>query len=164
MKQKTPIFKKSILSLAFCIVITLIYVQKGDKDRNAFQKISGTVISIDNTNERYAGKDIAKFRYIQIDIFLLPFQIFIGKSTGDFKPKYEQIDNLKAGDSVTIYFEETNKTKNDAVNNLAYFIDRGNEVVFIKGNSIKVLLYGLIIFCGLLMVLLIILKKRGKII
>ena len=162
-KQRAPIFIKSIGTLAVCIVLSLVYVQKGDKQRSAFQKISGNIISIDNSDERYAGKDTSKFRYISIDNFPKPFEIFIGKSTGDFKPTFEQVDNLKVGDSLTVYFDESNKSKNDPVNRLAYFIDRGSEVIFIHGNSIKSLIYGLIIFCALFMIVLVILKKKGKI-
>ena len=64
----------------------------------------------------------------------------------------------------TIYFEETNRTKNDVVNIPAYFIDKGSEVIFIKGNSIKSLIYGLVIFFALFIVVLVILKEKRKII
>lgn len=163
MKQKEPILKKSIIALAICIIITLIYTQKGDKEKSSFQSVSGTLTSIENIHERYSGKDTSKYRYIQIDNYPQPFQIFIGKSAGDFKPKFEQIDHLKVGDSLTIYFEETYKTQHEAVNNLTYFIDKGHEVIFIKGNSMKNFLYGLVIFCGLGITALVILKKKGKI-
>jgi hypothetical protein len=163
MKQQKPIFKTSIISLIICIIISLIYVQKGDTERNAFENIKGIIVSINNTNELYIGKDTSKFRYVQIDNYPQPFQIFIGKSTGDFKPKFEQIDLLNIGDSISIYFEETFKTKNAAVNNLVYFIDRKSEVIFIKGNAIKGFIYGLMIFCFIFICVLVFLKKRGKI-
>lgn len=162
-KQRAPIFIKSIGTLVLCIVLSFIYLQKGDKQRSAFQKVSGHIISIDNIDERYAGKDTSKFRYILIDNYQKPFEIFIGKSIGDFKPTFEQVDNLKVGDSLTVHFDETNKSKNAPVNRLTYFIDRGSEVIFIKGNSIKSLIYGLIIFCALFMIVLVILKIKGKI-
>lgn len=164
MKQKTAIFKKSIAALAVCIIITLITIQRGDKERSAFQSVSGYLVSTENVHERYTGKDTAKYRYIQIDNYPQPFQVFIGKSPGDFKPKFEKIDHLKVGDSITVYFEETNRTRNEPVNNLAYYIDKSSEVIFIKGNSIKSLLYGLVIFCFLVMIGLFILKKKRKII
>jgi hypothetical protein len=163
MKQKPPIFKKSLVTLSICIIFCLIYAQKGDKDKNAFQNISGIINSIENTHERYSGKDTSRFRYVEIDNYPKPFQIFIGKSAGDFKPKFENIDNLKPGDSLTIYFEENNNTKNAPVNNLTYFIDRGSETIFIKGNSIRSLIYGMAIFCTLFIILLIILKAKVKI-
>jgi hypothetical protein len=164
MKQKIPIFRKSVTALSICIFMCFFYAQKGDKERNAFQNISGIVNSIENINEHYSGKDISKFRYIEINNYPQSFQIFIGKSTGDFRPEFENIDNVKVGDSLTIYFEESSKTRNAAVNNLAYFIDRKSETIFIKGNSIKIMIYGLAIFCTLFIVLLIILKAKGKII
>lgn len=163
MKPKAVVFNKSIVALVFCIIISLIYVQKGDKERSAFQSVSGVLLSLQNIHERYSGKDTSKYRYIEIDRYPQPFQIFIGKSAGDFKPTYEQIGNLKPGDSLTIYFDESNRTRNEAVNNLAYFIDRGSETIFIKGNSIKTLIYGLIVFCIGFIILLIFLKLKGMI-
>lgn len=163
MKQKAVIFKKSVLALVFCSVLCLIYVQKGDKDRSYFQSVSGILRSLQNTHERHAGFDTSRYRYIQIDNYPQPFQIFIGNNATDFKPTYQNIDKLKPGDSLTIYFEENYRTRSEAVNNLAYFIDRGSETIFIKGNSIKSLIYGLVIFCAVFIVFLIFLKVKGKI-
>jgi hypothetical protein len=154
MIQKKPIFKQSIIALIFCIIISLIYVQRGDKGRDYFQSISGVLVGLQNTHERFPGKDSAKYRYLEIDNYPQSFQVFIGKKAGDFKPKFENIDNLKVGDSLTVYFEETNKTNNSSVNNLAYFIDRKFEVIFIKGNAIKKLIYGMIIFSVVLILFL----------
>lgn len=164
MQTKQPIFKKSLSTLVICIIISLVFVQKGYKDRSSFQSISGSIISIENTNERYSGKDTSKFRYVKIDKYPQPFQIFIGKSTGDFKPEFEDIGLLSVGEVITIYFEETNKTRNNVVNNLAYYIDRGSEVIFVKGHSIANLIYGFATFCSIFIIVLIILKKKGKII
>jgi hypothetical protein len=163
MKQKAAIFKQSISALALCIILCLVYAQKGDRERSSFQTISGILLSLQNSHERFPGKDSSKFRYLEIDNYPQPFEVFIGKGTGDFKPKYENIDKLEPGDSLTIYFEETDKTKNEPVNNRAYFIDRGSTNFFIKGNAIKNWIYGLAIFCTLFIPVLIILKMKGKI-
>ncbi len=88
MKQKKAIFKQSIIALTACIIISLFYAQKGDKEKNYFQSISGILVGLQNTHERFSGKDTAKYRYLEIDNYPQPFQVFIGKETGDFKPKF----------------------------------------------------------------------------
>ena len=163
MKEQPPVFKNAVITLTICIIACLLYAQKGDKKKTAFQQVSGEVLSITNIHEEYPGKDTAKFRYIQVDNYPQPFQVFIGKSSGDFKPTFENIGSLQQGDSLTVYFDETTKTTGAPVNNLAYFMDRGPEVIFIKGNAIKIVVYGVVIFSILVILLLALLKWRNKI-
>ena len=163
MTEKKEIFKSSVIILLGCIVFSLFYLHKLDQPKSAFKKIDGEIISITKTIENYPGLDSSKFRYIKLDSYEKPFQVFIGKSGGDFEPTLENINSLNIGDSVSVYFEESSKTRNAAVNNLARFIDKGNVPVFIKGDSIKKLIYGLIVFCILLIPGLAYLKYKGKI-
>ena len=88
---------------------------------------------------------------------------FIGKDWGDFKPKFEKVDDLKIGDSVTIYFDENFKTESDTINRLAYFIDRGQEPIFVKGSWEKNFAY--FIFGSVLIILfvLVVAKRKSKI-
>ena len=150
--------------MVLVIIAGIYFLQRDNKPKTSFQKIAGRVVSISKTNDNYPGKDAAKYRYLQIDNYEKPFELFVGKSAGDFKPLFENIDGLSTGDSVTIYFDETYQTSAAPVNNLAHFIDRGKEPFFIEGNSKKHLLYGIIIFCILFIPVLYILKKKGKII
>ncbi len=163
MNSNTPIYKTSVISLLVSIFACVIFLKKGDATKDSFQKIEGKIISLVSKNENYFGKDSSKFRYLQIDNYEKPFQLFIGKSSGDFKPKLEYIDRLQTGDSITIFFEETFKTQKAPVNNLVKFIDRGPDAIFIEGNSKKNLLYGLIGFCIILIPILFMLKKKGEI-
>ena len=164
MKSKKSIFKKSISALLLSIVICLFFLQRADKAKNLFSKINGVIISLDKINDNYPGKDSSKFRYLQTDNYPKPFELFIGKDAGDFKPKFENIDNLKLGDSITVYFDESYKTQNKPVNNLVYFIDKGLEPFFIEGNSKKNLIYGIIGFCAIFVLVLLILKKKAIIV
>ena len=163
MKSKTPVFKKSIVALLFAIVTCFFFLQRADKAKTSFSKSNGVIISLNKVNDNYPGKDSLKFRYLQIDNYPKPFELFIGKNAGDFKPKFENIDNLKLGDSITVYFDESYKTQNKPVNNLVYFIDKGQESFFIEGNSKKNLIYGIIVFCLIFILVLLILKKKGRI-
>ena len=164
MNEKQPIFKKSISGLLLAIVLSIFFIQRGDKSRASFDNVTGAIMSFEKINENYPRRDPSKFRYLQIENYPKPFEIFVGKSTGDFKPKFENIDKLRIGDIVTIYYTEDGKTQNKPVNNLVYFIDKGKEVIFIEGNSKKNLVYGLIGFCLIMILTLVILKWKGKII
>jgi hypothetical protein len=113
------------------------------------QNIRGEVTSV----ETLPGEQASKFRYLKIDNFPETFRLFVGKSAGDFKPEFEKIDSLKKEDVVTIYFS----------GNETYFIDRGEEAIFIKGSFQKYLSIGIIICCTILILLLVILKSKGKI-
>ena len=142
------------------IILSFYFVLRADKPKTAFQKAAGLLVSLDKTNENYPHKDSTKFRYLQIDNYPKPFELFVGKSAGDFKPKFENIEHLQLGNSVTIYFDETYKTNTAPVNNMVYFIDKGQEAIFIEGNSKKNLIYGIIIFSALFIPVLFILKKK----
>ena len=154
---------KSIASLIFVIFLSLFIAQRANKSKTSFQRIAGFITSLENTHVNFQGKDTSKYRYLSIDNYHKPFQLFIGKSKGDFTPKLDKIDSLEVGQAVTIYFDENNKTKNSLVNNLAYFIDSDQKAIFIKGNFEKYLAYGLIGFCVIIILILFILKKKGKI-
>ncbi len=87
-----------------------------------------------------------------------------GNSAGDFKPTCKLIGNLKMSDGITVYFEENNNNWNAPVDSLAYFIDRGQQVIFVTGNPIKCLIYRSIGFCTISILLPILLKYKDKIV
>jgi LPXTG-motif cell wall-anchored protein len=164
MKPKSSIFKSGVSALSLSLIAFIFFLIRGEKPKDAFQQIRGIVIELTNIHESYPRKDTSKYRYLLVDSYEKPFQLFVGKSRWDFKPKLERIDDLEPGDTVTVFFEETFKTENAPVNNLVYYIDRGQEAIFIEGNSKKNLLYGLIGFCILMIIVLILLKRKNKII
>jgi hypothetical protein len=163
-RNRTSVFLKSMAALLATAITGFVFVQKGDKHRSELNKIDGLVVSIDNSHERYAGYDTAEYRYLLIDFYSRPFQLFIGKDALDLKPAFENIDRLRISDTITIYYDENSESGASAVNHLAYFIDRGNENIFTRGNPVKYMVYGLISFCGLIMTVLIILKLTGRIV
>jgi hypothetical protein len=163
MSTDNPIFGKSMAAMIISIVFLIVYLLNAGKSKTAFTRVDGIIESIMSTNEHYPGKDSSRFRYIQIDNYPKPFEVFIGKAASDFKAELEHIEYLQPGDLVTIYFEETAKTEAAAVNNLARFIDRGEEPIFREGNSKRSLIYGLIGFCTVFSLVLLLLRRMGKI-
>lgn len=146
-----------------CLLLCLWYLVRAQKTKSQLEWIAGQVVAITNTNDHYPGKDSTKFRYLSISNYPKPFQLFIGKDRGDFKPAFQQIDKIRVADTITVYFIEDDNTLNAPVNNLVFFIDRGQETLFIQGNPKRYLLYGLIAFCVCFILVLTILKTKGKI-
>lgn len=67
------------------------------------------------------------------------------------------------GDLITVYYDDRDIPANDPLNRFVQFIDKGNEPYFIKGSWDK----GFAIFIGglgiAILILVLILKKKGKI-
>ena len=118
MKSKNPIFAKSVIGLLFTIALGYIVFLRADKSKDSFQNINGIVTSVNRSHIGFPNKDSLKYRYLKIDKFYKTFELFIGKGVGDFKPKFEKVDVLKEGDSISIYFDENNNTQNDPINRL----------------------------------------------
>ena len=114
-------------------------------------------------NETLPARDTSKYRYLRIDSHPKIFELFIGKDFGDFKPKFEKVDTLSINDTITIYYDENFKTLDDPINRLTYYKDRGQEVIFIKGGWEKSLAIFIIGLSILIILVLIVLKRRGKI-
>ena len=109
--------------------------------KSSFEKITGTIVLFNKESGSRSNRNTSKFRYLQVDSYPKTFELFIGKDWGDFKPKFEKVDDLKIGDTVTIYFDENFKTESDPVNRLVYFIDKGQMSIFVKGSWEKYLSY-----------------------
>ena len=91
------------------------------------------------------------------------FEIFIGKDFGDFKPSFEQIDLLRLGDKIEIYFDVDQKETDGRLNRLIQYIDKDSTPYYIRGNKDKIFGIGFVSF-GLISILtLLILKQKDKI-
>lgn len=83
-KNQLPVFDKSIMGLAFCFILSLFLFTKATKNKADFKKVKSVVQYIGNVLPYYPGKDSAKFRYLKVQEYERPFELFIGKSTGNF--------------------------------------------------------------------------------
>lgn len=163
MKSRKVIFLKSVLVLCIVIILGIFIYVRAEKEKTSFESVTGKIIFLDKSIATFPNKDTTKYRYIQLDIYPKAFEVFIGKEEGDFKPKFEAIDKLKMNDIITIYFDENLYTQNDQINRLSYFIDRDRETIFIKGGKEKYIALFIIGVSLLLILMLIVLKQKGKI-
>ena len=141
----------------------LWFIHLNSKQKKEYNSVTGRITFLDKQIGNLPVRDLGKYRYISIENYPYPFEIFIGKAVGDFKPKYEKIDNLKPGDKITIYYYETDNTTKEKVNRFVQFIDKGEASFYERGSSLKTVAIFIIGLCVLLIILGIELYKRKKI-
>ncbi|MPR34001.1 hypothetical protein [Salmonirosea aquatica] len=100
---------------------------------------------------------------MKIENYRFPFEIFVGNDEGDFKPKYENIDNLKEGDIISVYFYEIENTKKEGLNRFVQFIDKDNISFFERSNSTRTVAYIIISLSIILLFFGLLMWKLGKI-
>ena len=145
-------------------IITVIIFCKSDfKAKEDLTLIVGSVISIHNTFSAYPGKDSSNFRYIKMLGYDKPFEVFLGKYKFDFSPQFQQVDRLKEGDEISLYYRKKWFPQSAPINNQVYFIDRKKEVIYIKGNHATIQLYiALNILIGISVLIIVLALKYKK--
>lgn len=158
-----PFSFRGVLAFGVAMIgIMLYYMYKNTRERSTYDSITGPITFIGQQYDKWPRRNLGKFRYIEVEGYPYVFEIFIGKDPGDFTPKFEQIDNLRTDDLVTIYFYETDDTEADRLNRFAQFIDKDQQPYFEKGNSDKLLIGLMIVLCVLLVGGSAVLWKKGK--
>lgn len=125
----------TIITLAIGILL------RGQKDKNEFYKAAGKITYLAKTYQELPNRHAGKYRYLQIHTYPKVFEIFIGNEPGDFKPDFEQLDQLKLGDSLFIYYDDNSLQDDARINRLAQFIDKQQQPYYIRGSWDKYLGY-----------------------
>ena len=101
-------------------------------------------------------------RYLKIEDYPKYFKLLIGEDIDGSKPTFQQIDKLRVGDIITVYYDENNLSDDADVSRLAYFIDNDGNPYFIRGkqNTIGYYIIGL---CLSVIAVSYFLKKTGRI-
>jgi hypothetical protein len=127
---------KLIGASLFAITTGLFVINKGLKNKDSFNKISGKVILLENNYMDIDERHVGKQKFIQIDNYEEVFNVFNGKDFGDFKPDLDKLTELKIGDEVEIYFSfNPIETKKEPVNRHTQFIYKNNIPLYIKGSA-----------------------------
>lgn len=137
-------------------------MRENAKPKHDYTSVSGSILYVGNHLQDVSTRDSSKFRYLNISGYAYPFEIFIGKSAGDFKPKLEKIDELHAGDTITAWYYETNDTKDSGINRFIQFIDKDNKPYYTRGSSSGTIGMVVIGLCMLILIIALEAYRRKK--
>jgi hypothetical protein len=160
------IFAKSMFGAITILILGFGILTRGQQQKQEFQRVTGPITSIGRTFPGAFNRHEEKTRYIQVANHPKVFELFIGKDPGDFSPAFENLDKLKSGDVVSVYYDEDQSRAADAaiVNRLAQFIDKGEQPYFMRGSKDTYGGYFAISAGALIGVTLLLLKKKGTIV
>ncbi|MDB5123633.1 MAG: hypothetical protein JWP94_1762 [Mucilaginibacter sp.] len=144
--------------LAFCLVTVIpviIFIKSNSKPKSDYIHITGKLIYRDSVMGNLPFRDKGSYRYIKIENYQFPFQIYAEKQGAS-------IDSLNVGDVVTVYFYENRFTKESGINNFLQYLEKDNKIYFKRTDFAKNVGYVII---GLLIVSIAffyVLYKKGK--
>jgi hypothetical protein len=165
-RQPPAVYHELLYAMIFCLCLGLYTLLRGQKQKEDFHSVTGAITSLSKSldAEGHLNLNNAPIRYLQIHGQPRYFRLYIGEDLDGSKPDFQRVDDLKIGDVITIYYDETiwSSTSN-LVSNLAYFIDKDNKSYFKRGGLNKPTYYYLMGAYVFVIVVSFALKKAGKI-
>jgi len=137
--SKTPFFKQAIGGSL--TIIALCFFTLFNQQKSRLNIIEDRVRSVEQQYQGHPNRHIGKYRYILLENYPIPVEIFIGKDAGDFKPKLEQIDDLKPGDIIKVHYATSTEAGSNEMIRTTELIEREGKPVFIAGSATKIILY-----------------------
>ena len=156
-------FRFLLFFSAIFILFSINLIYQNSKPKSEYSMLRGKIIYIGNKYNDLPARNFGKYRYLIVDQYSYPFEIFVSKDDGDFKPKYENIDKLKIGDTIEIYGYESNKVEKEGINREIQFIEKDKVLFFERGDGSKFVGIGIIIISIILAILTYYFWKTGKI-
>jgi hypothetical protein len=161
-ESKPHIFLKSAYGAITIIILSCFLIFRATKTEEEFDSASGKITYLEKHFGQLPNRNFGKYRYLKIDASEQIFEIYVGKDLGDFKPSLERLDDLKVGDTIKVYFDlDPSETEN--INRLAQFIYKNEVSHFIRGSVDKYMGITLLSIGILMLIVLSILKYKGKI-
>ena len=160
-----PVTYKSINLLALVFIgFGLYMVSNNFKDKSSFENRSGHIVYLAESYHQLPLRYPGKYRYLGINTFPYIIEIFVSHDPSDFVPKHEQIDKLKIGDSITVYYKDGAYIAKEHILRTIKFIDKDGVSFYEDGNGD---IFGGVLICGIsicLFPLAYYAKKKGKIV
>ncbi|RYU77698.1 hypothetical protein [Hymenobacter persicinus] len=165
-REPAAIFSQLLFAAIFGLAIGVVTLWRGHKRREDFYTLTGAVTNLTNSLnvEGHLNLNNEPLRYLQVQGQSRFFRLFIGEDLDGSKPNYQRIDDIKVGDIVTVYYDETLwSSSSDLVSNLAYFVDKDQQPYFIRGSLNNRTGYYFMGACAIVALASIYLKRTGKI-
>lgn len=86
------------------------------KPKKDYESLAGRITFFEKHYKNLPPRDAGKYRYLKLDNYTYPFEMYIDEENGVHDPKFAPVANLKPGDSITVYYYETPNTKEAGVN------------------------------------------------
>lgn len=144
------------LLILICLSISTIW--RSSKPKGKYEQATGVVSYLDTSYGRLPSRHHGAFRYLIISSYPYPFEIYQLNS----EPTECTLDDLKVGDTVDVYFYETDHTHETHVNRFAQFVDKGEQPHFIRDSFQLYLGYVMLGLAWLLTFLVFWMRKQGK--
>lgn len=139
-QQKKNFFFGGIMAGIAVVVVGIYMYARDQKPMAEFEKVTGAITYVADGDGSFHDP---KKRYVEIEGYDKAFEIFIGMDPGDFSPKSQKIDQLKVGDVVTVYHEDTPLQKNQDPNldKGIQYLEKDGDLYYEKGNKDKYFAY-----------------------
>ncbi|ALD20621.1 hypothetical protein [Hymenobacter sp. DG25A] len=164
MSYKAPVFWKLFFGMLFTIILCFSTLYRNQKQKVDFLHLTSRLTYISNSLpiQGHLKLDDEPVRYLKIEAYPKYFKLFVGEDIDGSKPNFQQVDRLKTGDIITIYYDENLLSSDKNVSRLAYFIDKDGKPYFIRGKQ-NTMGYYLIGICLSVIAISYLLKKAGRI-
>ena len=154
---------RAVIAIALFLAAWFVWLMHLDsKPKKDYDAITGRIMFFDKQYQNLPLRDFGKYRYLKIDSYTYPFEMYIDDESGNHNPKLEQVENLKAGDTITVCYYETDNTREVGINRFLEFIDKNKVQIFKRGNVSGVLGTIMLGACGLLIIVAIEFYKRKR--
>ena len=139
-QQRLKFFLGGITAGIAVAAIGIYMYVRGEKPMTEFESITGPITYLADGDGSFHNP---KQRYVEIEGYDKVFEIFIGMDPGDFSPKSQKIDQLKVGDVVTVYHEDTPLQRNQDPNldKGIQYLQKDGKLYYEKGNKDKYFAY-----------------------
>lgn len=147
--------------MGFAAFLTLKLLYQQDKPKSEHLYVQRRIAAITKTYRDLPIRDAGKYRYLILQSFDKPLELFVGHDRFEFSPEVDKVDQLKPGDVIDVYYEDVYKEEEQSVRRGVYTIEKNNVPFYKEGNSRKPLANGIMGIIVLTLIWLLYLKPKG---
>ncbi len=151
-------FRGALFASILVALLGIFVIVSSSKEKEDYTKTVGRIEYLKEEFRDLPARHVGDFRYLKVENYPYHFEIYEPNS----KPAPSNIDDLKVGDTISIYYYETSDTRNVRLNRFAQFIDHKDKAHYIRNSFQKNLGFILLILSALVIILAFIFWKVGK--
>ncbi|KAA0992685.1 hypothetical protein [Dyadobacter aurulentus] len=107
----------------FMMIASIAFTRMNSKEKTEYISLKGQIIYLDQTMGTLPTRDKGSYRYLIIDSYQFPFEIYADKQA-------RIVDSLAIGDHITVYFYETGNTHSEKLNRYLQFLEKDGIIYF----------------------------------